>query len=69
MWVQNLLGGTSKEMALKLEKELIGLLASTTWSNLFPNAKVFHLSSSTSDHSQLSIHLDMRLLQQRRRRK
>ena len=38
-------------------------LASTTWSNLFPSAKVFHLSSSTSDHSQLSIHLDMRLMQ------
>ena len=62
MWVQNLLGRYIKRDGTQIRERIDWDLASTTWSNLFPSAKVFHLSSSTSDHSQLSIHLDMRLM-------
>ena len=58
-----------KRDGTQIRERIDRALASTTWSNLFPSAKVFHLSSSTSDHSQLSIHLDMRLMQRRSRRK
>ena len=58
-----------KRDGTQIRERIDRALASTTWSNLFPSAIVFHLSNSTSDHSQLSIHLDMRLMQRRSRRK
>ena len=49
-------------------ERLDGTLASPNWLDLFPTAKLHHLSSSASDHSPLSLHLVQRKKKKKVRR-
>lgn len=59
----------TKRDGTQIRERLDRALVSKDWSDMFPNARVFHLANSTSDHSQLSIHLDLKSMQRRKRRK
>ena len=41
----------------QIRERLDRTLATKDWIDLFPTAKLYHLSSSASDHSPLSLHL------------
>ena len=50
---------------MQIRERLGRALATLEWMNLFPEAKLFHLSSSVSDHSPLAL----RMVQKQRKRK
>ena len=41
----------------QIRERLDRALATNGWTKLFPKAKLFHLTSSASDHSPLSLHM------------
>ena len=46
-----------REDGIQIRERLDRALATLEWLRLFPSAKLFHLTSSASDHSPLSLHL------------
>lgn len=59
----------TKRDGTQIRERLDRALVSKDWSDMFPNARVFHLDNSTSYHSQLSIHMDLKSMQRRKRSK
>nr|XP_023927289.1 uncharacterized protein LOC112038687 [Quercus suber] len=59
MWIYHRADG------MQIRERLDRALATPEWMNLFPEAKLFHLSSSASDHSPLAL----RMVQKRRKKK
>ena len=53
-WLYQTTGGVQIQEQLDRALDMIG------WLELFPVAKLFHLTSLTSDHSPLSLHLERR---------
>lgn len=49
-----------REDRVQIRERLDRALATTNWLNLFSSAKLYHLTSSASDHSPLSLHLERR---------
>lgn len=49
-----------REDGVQIWERLDRALATTKWLNLFPLAKLYHLTSLASDHSPLSLHLERR---------
>ena len=45
---------------VQIRERLDRALATVEWLNLFPSAKLFHLTFSASDHSPLSLHFERR---------
>ena len=49
-----------REDRVQIRERLDRALATTNWLNLFSSAKLYHLTSSASDHSPLSLNLERR---------
>lgn len=49
-----------REDGIQIRERLDRALATLEWLSLFPSAKLFHLTSSASDHSPLSLHFERR---------
>ena len=49
-----------REDDIQIRERLARALAILNWLNLFPSTKLFHLTSSASDHSPLSLHFERR---------
>jgi len=53
---------------LQIRERLDRALATVEWVNLFPMARLYHLTSAASDHSPLALHFVQRIRERRRKR-